>query len=1271
MIAFWEVMQMTKSKKIIYTFLLSILFIIIILGTSKERAKASNVSFPNYTFRINAQKIVDGAEYELKSPATNLSVIADGWAAPTTVEWSSSEQGVVKLETTPNANTVNMVRKGPGYSTIMATITQGGFSYTISFLVKVGLAIDYQKTGTKEATTNQDQILVFHTLEQTKPIYLKYVDLGSVSGGAISNTAVSFKSSNIGVATVDENGIVTAKGAGSAVITITSATMSSKDTPMEAELTVVVKPTFEFTYKDSTGADQICRSSDSNTDTGAIYSGVPSSFILDSNAVSGKNITWVVYNIVGGKRITVPAGISSKMTYAVNDDGTVSFSKIKSGSYEIYAFANKSYDEKTSAPYAYMKIYVPINIVDTNIVMNVGDTYNILENSNIPDKNIFVAPSGYDINIAKLDTSNYVITAKRQGKVTINLVYDTGQKLFEGIIIPDMQITVTVIDGISLTTTKATLYTKGTLQLAALVTDNTAPIVWSSSNASIASVTEGLVTAGSKAGTAIITATQTVNGVIKKASCEITVQQSVSTITVDPNSLTLALNAYKTLHATVAPNNLSGVSLKWKSSDESIVKIVESSDLTVTIQGIAGGHAVISAINQDNVVVGYCHITVQQPVTGIVLSESAATLDLSVKYLQLRATVNPDNAVNKELVWSTTDSSKASVDQNGLVTLLKPGTVTIIATSKDNPAAVAYCNLNIQIPVVSVTLDETSKTMYAGQSARLSYLVLPANADNNAVTWTSTNSSVVAVDASGKVTAKSVGTAVIILKTVNGGYSVYCTITVKQVATGIKFDVNQLNMKTGETYNLKITLTPKDSTDTGLVWETSDSKVATVDVNGKITAKSSGTCIIMARTDAGGVAYCKVTVTQAVKGLILNFTDKTIYKGEKFELEVSINPSTASKLDVTWKSSNTKIATVTDKGEVKGLVGGVAIITCTTADGGFSATCVVTVKETVTSVKLNYDTYNIGIDKTVVLTATVTTETATNQKVTWKSSNPKVATVSQKGKVTGIKAGYATITAIAQDGSDAEASCEIRVVTPVTSITLNRSTMSLFVGDSKSLKATVKPSNSTYKKTKWVSSDDKVAIVDEDGTVIAIKAGTAMISSEALDNSGKKAICYVTVHDRVSSTGVTLQDKKVTMIAGETKIVQLVLIPAASTDTVTWSTDNVAVASVDKKTGKITAKSTGTAYVSVMTESGKTATVEITVIGLNATKIVTEEYTTYNQAISVEGYSGTVTWRIDNPLIAVVYSDGTISTRAVGTATITATVNGRKLNCKLIVNKMS
>ena len=263
--------------------------------------------------------------------------------------------------------------------------------------------------------------------------------------------------------------------------------------------------------------------------------------------------------------------------------------------------------------------------------------------------------------------------------------------------------------------------------------------------------------------------------------------------------------------------------------------------------------------------------------------------------------------------WKSTDTSKARVDDNGIVTLLKPGAVSIIATSDDNPNVTAICNIDIQVPVTSIALDESKKTMYVGQQERLSYVVLPLDASNKAVTWTSTHPNIVSVDSTGRVTAKSVGTAVIILRSLDGGFSKYCTIEVKRVATGVKFDVTKLELEAGEYYYIKATATPNDSTDKELIWESSDTKVAIVDDNGKVTAKSAGTATIMARTEAGGIAFCKVTVTQPVTGILLNFSEKTIYIGEEFKLKVSVSPSEASKLGVTWKSSNTKVATVKTK----------------------------------------------------------------------------------------------------------------------------------------------------------------------------------------------------------------------------------------------------------------------------------------------------------------------------------------------------------------------
>lgn len=1263
---------MKFMRQIGYAFLLCMMFTIAMMGFSENKAGAATTDKPDYHFEINASKISNGSEFELKSSNGYVYAVADGWAAPSTVMWTSTEPGVVTLENTASANCMKLVRKGPGYSTITAEITQDGYKYTISFLVKVGLQIDHQNTGTVIATTLNDKVLVLNTIGQTKQVYVKYVDYSddstSATGSAISASSLNFESDNHGVVTIDSDGVVKAVGSGSALLTISSSTMSAKDEPMSITLRVVVKPGFTLNYDTKALA-----SAPDDSGSSGIYYDIPPNFVINSNASVGDNLIWVVYRCVGTKKTKIAAGTSAYMSYSINNSGTVDFTNVKTGTYEIYAFTYKDFNENAAnVPYAYMKIYVPVSLGSTYIVMNVGDTYNLLENSNITDTKLFVAPTGYDPNIAKFDSSTYIITAKRKGSVTINLVYDSGQQLYEGTD-PDTHnytLNITVIDAISLSANSATINTKGTLQLEAIVTDTKSTITWSSSDSGIAKVVDGLVT-GVKKGTAIITAQQTINGVVKKAICEITVQQSVDNVTVDPNSSNLAIGGYVTLHATVTPADLVGVSLTWRTSNDKVVAITESSALTATVQGVAGGTAVISAINQDNVVVGYCTITVRQPVTSIVLSETAVSSNLTVKQYQLRATVYPANAVNQSILWTSTDTSKATVNQNGLVTFVKSGTVTIAASSIDNPAAVAYCNVSILVPVASVALDTTAKTMYAGETVKLSYTVLPLNANNNVVTWTSTNTSVATVDTTGKVTAKAAGTAVIFLKSSDGGYSTYCTITVKQVATSVTFDVSTLALKTSQYYVIKTKLLPAGSTDTDLTWVSSDTKVATVDNEGKVVAKTPGTCIIMAKTEAGGIAYCTVTVTQAVTGLVLNYSEKTIYKGKTFTLEASITPTTATKLDVTWKSSNTKAATVTAKGVVTGVSGGLTVITCMTADGGYAATCIITVKESVTSIKLNHKSYRLGLGKSVKLVAKVTNKAATNQKVKWTSSNSNVATVSPTGKVVGLKPGYATITALAKDGSEAEATCEIRVVRLVTRVKLNRTTLTMFVGQTRQVKATISPKNATYKKAKWSSSDTSVAIVDEDGKVIGIKAGSCMITAAAKDSSGKKSICYVTVNNRVPSTSVTLQDKAVTMVPGESKKVEMVINPVSSTDKVTWSTDNSAVASVNKNSGKITAKATGTAYITVMTESGKTASVQVTVIGLNVTSLVTEEYTTYSQALSVEGSTGTVTWISDNPLIAKVSSDGTVSTRGVGTTTITATVNGRKLKCKVTVKKMS
>ena len=1281
-------MIVSKRRKTLgMSLIISLLFLSMLLGINTIHARAAEVDEGDgilrpdeYIFNIKNAKVKSGEEYEMLDIQEVIQILVpDEWKSDATeVTWYSSDENVIVLEPVPHQiYNQKMIRKGPGFATITANLKLGAYSYTMILHVKVGLEWDYGKIRQNLGVDNelleddQETTLVLYKLDQDlepageQQLYLRYVDGGDTS------PLVLWTSENNNIATVDSNGKVVAKGAGTTYIKATTKTFSKNGSPQEVKIKVVVRPAFSLSYYDTDAMPHNVYSVDKVDKLGepAI---VPSEFTINSNARRANNLKWEIYDLSTGKLIS--PNDTSKMSYNISElSGSIMFTNVKAGTYEIFAYADNTYNKSSDVPYAYLKIVVPVIINNRNLNMTVGDIYNILDNSNIPDAKVFkYSPKTGTSSIVSIDKNRGIFTANKYGEETIFLTYENSSNLYDVStrnklgLNESIEINIKVIDGIALSKTEASIYTTGSLQLYARLTDETKPVQWTSSNESIATVEDGLVKA-LKPGIVTITATQTIDGIVKKATCEITVLQAIEKVVVEPSQVIIPINGTKTLIANVSPKDHTSSAITWESSDENIVSIVSINGPSVVIQGKAGGNAVISAINTDNVVVGYCHVTVEQPVKSISLSESSMTVDLSVGRIQLNAIVYPENAYNKKVHWSSSDTSKARVDDNGLVTLIKPGTVTIYATSDNDLNVKAMCEINIEVGVSGISITEKEKTMFVDQTAVLTYNLLPLTSSNTLVTWSSTNDRVASVDASGKVTAKSPGTAVIIVRSNDGGYTDYCTITVSQEATGVSLDVNTLELMVGDTYIFETTIIPQNSTKTRLLWETSDSNVVTVDHKGKVTAKASGIATVTVRTEAGAEAICKITVKQPVTGVILNFSEKTIYVNQTFRLRASVTPSDASNLKVTWSTSDPEVAAVTEDGIVEGKRGGSATITVTTEDGGIKATCVVKVIELANSIKLNYETYNLGLKESLNLEAEILPATTSNKNVTWTSSDKSVARVDKSGKVTGVALGYATITATTKDGSNIQASCVIRVVRPVTSIKLDTSYFTMIVGTNRVLKPTIKPSNATYRNVKWVSSDEDVAVIEEDGTITALKAGKATITAYANDNSGKKAVAYLTVKDEIPSTALTLSDKKIVMSRGEERTLKAVLRPADSTDGVTWSSSNSSVVEVNTKTGKIKAKSTGTATITAMTESGKSATVEINVVGLNINSITLEQYEQF--MLQVEGNTSRVTWTSNKPSVAQV-RNGMVTTKAVGEATITAKVDGKTLTCKIKVTKI-
>ena len=348
--------------------------------------------------------------------------------------------------------------------------------------------------------------------------------------------------------------------------------------------------------------------------------------------------------------------------------------------------------------------------------------------------------------------------------------------------------------------------------------------------------------------------------------------------------------------------------------------------------------------------------------------------------------------------------------------------------------------------------------------------------------------------------------------------------------TGVTLNVKEVSLMVGAKETLKVVVAPENATNKRVSWSSNKTDVASVDGQGVVTAHKAGEALVTVKSEDGGkTATCKVTVKAekvAVTGVKLDKTEHTLAVGGTVTLVATVTPEGATNKKVAWKSDKTDIATVDENGKVTAVKAGVAKITVTTEDGKKTATCAITVKEdkvAVIGVKLNSTSLSLTEGDSYQLKATVSPINATNQNVTWKSSNSNVADVDQDGLVVAVKAGTATITVTTEDGNKT-ATCTVTVKADkvaVAGVTLNRTSLSMKVKEAFQLKATISPADATNQNVKWESSDSSVADVDQSGLVGALKSGTAIITVTTEDGN-KTASCVVTVEkpeDNISAEG--------------------------------------------------------------------------------------------------------------------------------------------------------
>ncbi len=845
------------------------------------------------------------------------------------------------------------------------------------------------------------------------------------------------------------------------------------------------------------------------------------------------------------------------------------------------------------------------------------------------------------------------------------------------------------------------------LQLSANVypADSDQTVTWSSTSSYLSVDSNGRVTASMPTSGYVYARS---GGV--QASIQVSAAYGVSKITIN-GSTELAAGKSIVLTADVTPSNASNKTVTWYCEPTTLATIDAYGRLTAKTGVNIEGTVKVWAIAKDgsgtrsddfSVSVRPTASTMTIHVDGNSEPSTTATIDLSTgkDRMYLTAKIIPTNA-NQGVKWVSYNQTVATVNETtGEVTAKAYGTTTITATTTDGTMIQRSITITVGRSVQTIKITGSGNELAALKTMTLNAEILPSSATNKNLTWTSSDPNALAVTSQytygyqATVTARTVQnpTTVTITATAadgSGTKGTYEITVVPQVgtlqivdATGAPFADNAAYIdlgKSNRTLQLKVSVTPTGAS-TGATWATNNYQVATVDSNGLVKGVAAGTAVITATASDGSGRRATLTVkvaTQATKIEIVN-TERELYATKTLALRAQATPGSASST-FTWTSSNPDAATVSAYGVVtakKVDYDTQVTITATASDGsGQSGSITLTIKPIsagitvyqgstpTTSLTLNLD----ATDKTALLTAKAT-PAGVGQTFDWISYNTNVATVVD-GLVTAKGVGSARIVVKARDGSGLQTWVDVKVERYATEVTITSANGATSIGiyQTLTLNATVKAADGTTPTTTgvtWESDKPGVAKInsysDSSAVIYGAAEGTATITATSKNNPSATAQFTVTVTPKATSIsidGVNPRSVNLTSTPDYTETLVAKVEPLGSaSQTVTWSTSNASVVSVEATTGKIKALKVGTAIITARATDGSNLSATLTVnVTSSASGIQitgqTEALPGTNVQLTAKVLpataSQTVTWTCNDPDRATVgYSTGVVVIRS-------------------------
>ncbi len=408
-------------------------------------------------------------------------------------------------------------------------------------------------------------------------------------------------------------------------------------------------------------------------------------------------------------------------------------------------------------------------------------------------------------------------------------------------------------------------------------------------------------------------------------------------------------------------------------------------------------------------------------------------------------------------------------------------------------------------------------------------------------------------------------------------------------ATAVSFAVDAVYLAQGQSTTARASASPYAARKKGVTYLISDESIATVTSKGKISAVAIGECQLTATSVYDPTVSATIPIRVVIPVDDVNVTTKStsVFVGQTLQLSATCEPAEATVQTVTYASSNDAIATVTTDGLVKGVKRGRVTITVTSTDGFAKATYKMTVEQAPESVDIMPESVAAAVGRKVQLKATVLPKDANDKTVLWTSADENVATVNAKGLVTIIGIGQTQITATANANPAISTTVPAQGMELAQSISFDNTLYSVNINETIQLSVNVLPGSTTDKSVTYKVKNKRIATVDENGLVTAVKGGKTTVYAYTADGSKKRSVATIQV--LVPVTGVNYKYKDVRVDASGYGTFTAEIQPRSATNkTMSWTSTDESIATVKGTTNrfKVTGRRWGRCKITGTTEDG-------------------------------------------------------------------------------------